>query len=739
MRSEVNLKLWIITAVYAVGIVVGARVLPDIDLPTLATIIGTLIVVAISFSLFWAVKQSNPRWGLVYGLLIVVILSAGVMAGLCSKSVIDGDQPAGGGCKVSPTKGKSISSAKISKAENATPKRQASTGYDTEKITVVKAARRHVEDTIAKTISERYRGLMMGIVLGMTEDIPPDIAADFKTTGLSHILAVSGLNISILIIAFGYLVRAATINMGKLGRMLAFTVTASAVVFYMFLTKLQPSVVRAGVMGLAALGAILASRRGNPFPALAAAAMTILVIDPAALFDIGFQLSFAATITILVFTPPLETAFKTRPGGLGSAACLTLAAQLGVAPLLILYFEQLSLVSIASNVMVGPAIAPATIFGILITLAGAISTGLARIMAIIVEPCLAYIVVAANYFAGWPYASVMLPPVSAVCVAAYYGLLGLFYFGLIRYNRWRSARATINDFPNRRFARTATVSILLAVLVVGLFGCQAAKSRPPAGLRAVFIDVGQGDATLIQAEDGATILIDGGPEPDSAVAVLRSYGIRTIDLLIMTHAHADHAGGLEAVVSGYFIKKAVLPDKSSNLNLGRRIIDALEQGGVSNAKGKQGHSYAVGKYMKVSIMSPDEAILNAAEADESDDANNRAVVALIRYKKIKLMFTGDIELSTEQAMVNDQDVDHVEVLKVPHHGSKNGADARFLNAAHPEIAVISVGANNPFHHPAPSTLAKLRQAGAAVYRTDKNGSVIIESNGSTIHVSTTKQ
>ncbi len=703
---KANFRLWILVMAYAAGIAIGSRMLP-LDSVFAVSVAGLFTVLVVAPVVVWAGKRSNPRCGTAYGLLIVAFLIAGTVAGLNLNFGLTG---------------------RVKKPD----------GHDAEKIAVVKAVRKHIKGTIKGTMSARYRGLMTGIVLGETQDIPQDVEADFKATGLSHILAVSGLNISILIIAFGYLIRTATINMGQSGRIAAFAVTAGAVVFYMFITELQPSVVRAGLMGLAALVAILFSRRGDAFPALAAAAMAILVVEPAALFSIGFQLSFAATIAILIFTPKLETAFRAKHGGLGAAASLTLAAQLGVAPLLILYFGQLSLISITANVLVSPAISPATILGLLITLAGAVSIGLARVVAVIAEPCLAYIAGTARYFAGWPFASISLTPISAPYVAAYYVLLGLAYIGLVRYNDWRSTKATINDFPNRRFARTTTVSIILASFVVGLFGCQAVKSKPPPGLRAVFIDVGQGDATLIQAEDGATVLIDGGPEPERITTVLKSYGIKTIDLMIVTHAHSDHVGGLESVIEDLSIKKTVLPEGSSAQKQYRRIVKVLERNRVESATGRQGQDYAVGKYLKASILSPDEATLNITGADESDDANNRAVVTLIQYKKIKLMLAADIELSTEQSLIDDQDIEDVDVLKVPHHGSKNGANARFIEATQPEIAVISVGARNPFHHPAPSTLTKLRQVGAAVYRTDKNGSVIIESDGSTIHVSTSK-
>lgn len=751
IKNKVNLNLWVVVIAYAVGIILGAKVLisplganspgavaAGKTTTTAATGTNTLairsaaistrttssasatmgtimlasitIILAVAASLLWMTWKKDPGLPVGYVLLIFAFLTTGVLSG---QRVALGDDTSNGPSSVK--------------------KQQNNTVYDVEKIPVIKAVRRHIAASIKDALPEREQGLMMGVVIGETKDIQPDVIADFKTTGLSHILAVSGLNVSILIAALGYVLRWLTIKMRSPGRIIAFALSVAAVVFYMFITKLQPSVLRAGIMGVAALTAILASRPARPFSAIAVAALGILAVDPAALFNIGFQLSFAATLGIMAVANNLETTITSIPGGIAAAVALTGAAQLGVAPLLVLYFGRLSLVSILANVVVGPAITPATILGIVMAAAGAISVALAKAIAYPAHFCLAYILMAAKYFAGWPLASIALSPIDWRHVVAYYLLLGLLYYPLKRM-KGSNLREV---FPRRRLAGTITAILMIAIAIICLFGSQILKARPPAGLRAVFFDVGQGDAALVQAEDGAAILIDGGPEADSAISALRSYGVAGIDLMVVSHPHSDHINGLLTVANDYAIKQAVLPQEPDATGLLPVIVKVLDRRQVRETTGHEGESFSVGRYLKVKILSPESQTNGPNHYKESSsDANNSAIVALVEYKKVKILFAGDIEKDAEEDLVIDGQAFHVDVLKVPHHGSKDGGDRRFIEALHPNIAIISVGKNNPYHHPAPSTVARLKKVGAAVYRTDENGSVIIESDGQSVTVST---
>lgn len=618
---------------------------------------------------------------------------------------------------------------------------------------VVDNTRAYVRRVMEERLPADEAGLMMGILLGDTSTVPPDVKADFKTTGLSHILAVSGLNVTILVAACGFLFTSALAGFdtpGRLtpGRFLVFGVTAAAIVFYMALCGFAPSIVRAGIMGLAALAAPLTGRQTNVFAAMAAAAFVLLIIDPSTVFNIGFQLSFAATISIILFVPHVTrwlTATPDAPSGVAKTFALAISAQIGVAPILAANFGSLSLITPAANAAVESAIMPAQLLGIVIPMLNYISTPLAAIAAYPAHIILAYTMAGTSFFARWPFASIGIPRpaaattateiTTAVVAGAYFILVTAFYIFL----RFREPRTKFTEvFRGRAYTRAIFIAGAAGILIIGMLGYQAYIGLPPKGLKVTFLDVGQGDSTLIQTEDGANILIDGGPEADSAEAQLRARGVQQINLLIITHPHADHVNGLPAVVSGHRVEEAIIPPDKSQNNQYLRTLELLTNNKVAEVAARDGQNFKVGRNLTVKILSPDAPDANkAANGSEaaSENANNQAVVALIQYKNIKMLFTGDIEFQTEEDIVADGEAQKVDILKVPHHGSKNGADVALLNILKPKFAIISVGANNRYHHPAPTTIDLLRKVGASIFRTDKNGSVTIESDGKTISAS----
>ena len=319
-----------------------------------------------------------------------------------------------------------------------------------------------------------------------------------------------------------------------------------------------------------------------------------------------------------------------------------------------------------------------------------------------------------------------MPAISWPVVVIYYLLMTIVVMGATAWRKWSDRLV----FQSRTLARTITVTAIILAVILTAFAYQASVGRPPSGLRVTFFDVGQGDAALIQAEDGATILIDGGPYFDSAITPLRTAGVSSIDLMLVTHAHSDHVKGIPAVIRAADIGEAILPPDSSETDYIDEITKALTRKRTRETKALDGQIYKVGKHLTVRIFAPD------SRQKETDDPNNLAIVALIEYRGIKILFPEDIENEAEQDLISDGQATKVDVLKVPHHGSRDAGYYRFIKAVDPEIAVISVGAGNPYHHPAPSTIAKLKDVGAAVYRTDKNGSVTIESDGNQLSVLT---
>jgi beta-lactamase superfamily II metal-dependent hydrolase len=266
----------------------------------------------------------------------------------------------------------------------------------------------------------------------------------------------------------------------------------------------------------------------------------------------------------------------------------------------------------------------------------------------------------------------------------------------------------------------------LAALAPGPVG--AAKEAPR--LRVDFIDVGQGDAALITSPTGKTVLIDGGPRVSgpALVAFLRARVRGPLDLIVLTHRHADHFGGLRAVidqVGARMFMDAPTPHPGKERE---RLMEALERGRVPVRDATRGREIDLGQGVTLKLLGPADPPI----VDSRDDVNANSVVARLDYGRSAFLFTGDAETSTERRLLQEKANVGAQVLKVAHHGSRYSSTARFLAAVHPSVAVISVGANNDYHHPAPSTLARLERAGVRILRTDLEGTITMESDGSKI-------
>lgn len=674
--------------------------------------LGFLLAIAVVVFTVWLVKRP-PKAAAAYLLLVLVFFLVGC---------------------INATRIVSLGNKKNATYVGAGNYRSRQTGWEKARdkmvnVPPVTAARKKIEVACREVLPAGDAGLLEGLLIGETRRIPQEVKDDFKATGLSHILAVSGLNVTILIITVGAILSLITMDLGATGRLVSLILTLLFIVAYMVLTKMMPSVVRAGAMGVAGLTAIRISRPVNPFAALSAAAFAILAVDPAALFDAGFQLSFAATLAILTLTPRIEWFMSGLPSFAVSAVAVTLAAQVGTTPIIAAHFGRLSLISPLANALVTPSIPAATVLGIVVVMTRIFIGGGNLLTAIFTTPVqllLAYTSSTARILASWPLASMRMPAISWPVVVIYYLVMAIVIAGTTAWRKW-SGRPV---FQSRTLARTITVAAIILAVILTAFTYQASVGRPPSGLRVTFFDVGQGDAALIQAEDGATILIDGGPYSDSAITPLRAAGVSSIDLMLVTHAHSDHIKGILAVIRAADIGEAILPPDNSETDYIDEIKKALAGKRTRETKALDGQIYRVGKYLTVKIFAPDSG------QKETDDPNNLAVVALVEYKGLRILFSGDIESVAEQDLISDGQATKVDILKVPHHGSRDAGYYRFLKEVDPEIAVISVGAGNPYHHPAPSTVAKLKDLGAKVYRTDRNGSVTIESDGKQLSVLT---
>jgi len=547
-------------------------------------------------------------------------------------------------------------------------------------------------------------GLMRGMTLGDDSAMPTELRDAMRRSGLGHLVAASGANVALLVLLVFALGAALSAP-----RSVRLAVALIAVALYVPLAGSGASIQRAGVMGAAGLVAGLASRPTSRWYALLLAAIVTLAIDPLASEQPGWQLSFAAVGSIALLAAPLSSLIESRgaPPLLSEPMALTAAATIGSAPVAAATFGTLSLVSLPANLAAALLVAPVTWLGMVAALVGQLSAPLAAPLTWLAYWPLSALVAIARFSAALPAAQISAggPAVAAGCVS-----LAL----LVRFGR------------SRRYA-LPVAALFAVVLAATIFvsGRHSALAAPPAGtVRISFLDVGQGDATLLQS-DGHAVLIDSGP-PDAGVAeLLRQSGVERLDLLVATHAQADHLGGADEVLAA--IPVAALLDGRDG------VVEAEGMEMEASARSRHvplltpaaGDSIKLGS-LTLEILSPP----GNSRPPPGADPNQRAVVILARSPALRLLLTAD----AESDVLGPLALPAVNVLKVSHHGSADAGLPRLLEQLRPTIAVIEVGARNSYGHPTPETLAALSSAGAQTWRTDKDGTVRIEVDRAGLHV-----
>jgi competence protein ComEC len=560
---------------------------------------------------------------------------------------------------------------------------------------VARAGRRAARRA-AHTLPERERGLFLGVTIGDTSLLDPAMEQDFRTTGLTHLLAVSGANLALFLGAVGLVLRVT-----GAGRRTSVAALALSLIAFMAITRFEPSVLRAGAMSGLALAGIAIGARREASIALAAAALGLLLYDPFLVHSIGFQLSALATLGILALGPRLVAALPR--GKLGAAAAVTLAAQLAVTPLIALHFHQVSLIALLANLMAMPAVGPATVLGLVAAMLGALWAPLAN-AAGLAWPSLAWMGLVARTLARVPLAAVSTPAGAwALAVTVGLGALAI-----------ASARV-------RRPGRVGPVAVCIALVVAAGTWAGALAPPLPAGLVMTAFDVGQGDATLVRDSSGRTMLVDGGPDPTVALRKLARARVGRIDLLVLTHGHADHVNGLVAVARSLRIGRAIDPGIDTDLASYREYVEALARRRIARDVARAGMRYRLGT-AAVDVIAPAQLL-----SGTDSDLNNNSVAVRVSYGSASILLSGEVQEEGQDALLAHPELLRATVFKVPHHGSPRFVPA-FYAASHARFAVISVGVNS-FGHPSPASLATLRLAGMNTLRTDERGDVTIGLDG----------
>lgn len=565
--------------------------------------------------------------------------------------------------------------------------------------------RARIERSLAPGVGGERRAVLAGVVLGADEGLSRELRDRFRASGLYHLLAVSGQNVAFIV--GGVLLVAWLLGvprwMGELGAL-------AAIGSYVLAVGLQPSVVRAGIAGaLASLAWLLARPRDRWYFLLLGAA-ALLAWNPYNLLEPGFQLSFGAVLAIFLLVPRLERLLEGYPVPklVGTTLAVSAACGIATAPIVLLQFGEVPIYSVVSNALAAPVVAPLLGLAFLTAALEPVVPGAAAVLAWVNGWLAAYLAACARLIGDLPHAQVS----SHTALAIAGGALAL----PVLARRLPTARRT---------PALGLAALSLAAGVAWQLRPGPSPPPPPQGLRMTFLDVGQGDATLIQVPEGA-ILVDQGPPEAELASRLRRLGVSSLDLLVLTHPSRDNIGGAEAVIRELEIGRVLDPHLPFANPFGAPVLAEARRRGIPVDVTRAGRVYRLGRLTLRVLWPP-------ARPPPSSDPNDHATVLLATYGSLDALLPADAESNVTLPARPPP----VEVLKVGHHGSADDGLPELLRRVHPSIAVVSVGSRNDYGHPAPSTVAALRaDPRIQLFRTDRDGDVVIEAEREGLRVRT---
>ncbi len=582
------------------------------------------------------------------------------------------------------------------------------------------------KDFVTKNIMSVMNGdeayFLVGLLLGDRADISQEIKTAFMNTGTIHVLAVSGSHV-ILVVAIVFTL----FGLLRFPRKLKIAATIVVLIYYTFLTGATPSVVRASLMAIAVLLGKYFEERVNVYNALGASAVIILLIEPKQLFDVGFQLSFSAVFSIVYFYPKLNMLITKIPEPLEEfrmvewlwqAFAVSLAAQIGTIPFTAYYFGKVSLVSFAANLIVVPLV------GVLVTVG--LSGVLVGILSSYISTCFFEVNQVIAWFTLKAVRLAELVPYATINTSLYGLRETIFYSAIVGF---------VFNLRNKEVVKKiilATFFLLTVIFSASLF------NEDKNALRLIFLDVGQGDAVVIQFPSGHTMLIDGGPiaaNYDAGERIVAPFltrnGISEVDAILTTHPHSDHLGGIPYLLKHFSVKSVIDQDQAADSKLFQEYMTLRHLS--SRQMVTAGTMINSFPNVRLYCLHPIQSCIDRDSLDGYSNLNESSIVLKLVYGKTSFLLTGDAEVPSEEEMIYRYgDFLDSDIIKAGHHGSITSSSEEFISRVTPQSVVVSVGKFNKFRHPSKLVMGRYRSMNVKIYRTDENGAIVFESDGNAI-------
>lgn len=588
-----------------------------------------------------------------------------------------------------------------------------------------------IKENANKLFNKNEANLLSGILIGDKEGIEKEVQENFRDSNLSHMLAVSGAHVSYVILGITYVLKKVKVN-----KLWSNMITIVTLCCFIFLTGASSSVIRACIMAIYIIIGHMMHRKTKLISSVSLSLLIILILNPYKLFDIGLQLSYGGTIGIILFSGVLAKKAKLNNLLEGfvnklkyrvkQLIVVCVSANLIIFPIIAAHYSTMCLTFVISNICAGPILGVIIILGFITIFVSFVSIDIAKPFTLILNIFIQILMYITKICSSLPFSKLYIKTPSLSQIIIYYMILiFIYYICKIRKKKRRLIhRKLLRTVQNKKVQKLFIIVIILIFTSMQILKCL------PSDLTIYFIDVGQGDSTLIVTPNHKTILIDGGGtefESDfdigkqTLLPEILGQGITKIDYLLISHFDSDHATGVAQILGKIDVSSIILTRQLEENDIYRHILSIAKEKKIKLIYVKEGDVLKIGG-IKISIIHPENKLMI------NNPMNNNSIVCKVEYNSFSMLLTGDIEMEAEELILRKNINLKADVLKVAHHGSKTSTTGEFLKAINPKVALIGVGKNNNFGHPSNEVIQRLKENGTRIYRTDENGEISITVN-----------